>query len=970
MFNTRDSQKRVAAALVAGVFIALMTAVFSFYAFQDLIQKKDKLVFDYSQRQIDAEALGRFFEEKVAQSRAYMLTGNEDILLEVSEARKSYLKTFERLQSEVASQKGIEFLRSIESKEAEHEKVMQDMIQMRKQGRSFPELTRDFQSKLRPHRLVLKEEIDRFIQYEAGLLQAFRGQSMLDSERVHTMVITISVISITFLLAIASMLFRTLRLHNLSERRFLDLVNHLDHSIVWEADVEPFRFNFISERMQHLIGLSPLVLVHDPKPFFMQIHEEDREKFKNMLAKATHEKLDQRCEHRMVLSDGKISWFQTGVHIRKDAKGKDEFYGMMVDITPIKNFQNELKDNRDVAIRLVDMLTLVADAQPTLIAYIDQNYIYQFANKTYGNWFNISKSQVLGKKVVEVVGQEIFQMVKPYIDRALKGEVASIEKDIPYPTGRRYIKGFYTPDVNSLTNRVEGVFVSVADVTEEKRAAERVQQSEREIRGLVNSLTVYVSMLDLDGTIIEINRAAVEVAGLQYEQVIGIKLWDCYCWNYSAEIQHEMQIAVNRARSGELVRFDAVARVPEGKFLTIDYAVAPMRNEKGDVIRIITSGMDISERKQIEEKLKISESRLRHYLEDMPAMAFIVNPQGRITYFNRQWLDYVGRAGHHSPDENWIPALRPDDMASARERWFYHIGQGKPFDFEFMARHRSGQYRWVLAKITPIRDLNGEIVEWYGTNQDIHDYKTSVQSLKLERDLREKFVNMLTHDLRTPLSAVKMASQILSMQKMDPIAIDKLSEKIRENVNRMDKMIQDLLDTNRIKAGKKLTLKVTECDMVRVIRKALEDYNIMYGNRFEFHGPADFLGHWDEEGLRRVLDNLVNNAIKYGTPNKTITIGLESQGSWVELSVHNWGGQLTEEEIKKLFNQFNRAKAAEKSGKIGWGIGLTLVKGIAESHGGRVRIQSEKSGTKFSVVLPRDASRWQEMGPSHHPSLS
>ena len=104
-----------------------------------------------------------------------------------------------------------------------------------------------------------------------------------------------------------------------------------------------------------------------------------------------------------------------------------------------------------------------------------------------------------------------------------------------------------------------------------------------------------------------------------------------------------------------------------------------------------------------------------------------------------------------------------------------------------------------------------------------------------------------------------------------------------------------------------------------------------------------------------MIENLCNNAIKYGS-NSPVILSLEAAGKFVKISVHNKGSIISKEDQKSLFDQFRRTNEAEESGKKGWGIGLTLVQGVAEAHGGNVSVKSEAhTGTTFTVSLPIDA---------------
>jgi signal transduction histidine kinase len=236
-----------------------------------------------------------------------------------------------------------------------------------------------------------------------------------------------------------------------------------------------------------------------------------------------------------------------------------------------------------------------------------------------------------------------------------------------------------------------------------------------------------------------------------------------------------------------------------------------------------------------------------------------------------------------------------------------------------------------------------------------------VKNLEQERDLRDQFVSILTHDLRTPLTAAKMSAQVILRQ---PEKIEKnhiLARKVVKSIDRMDQMIKDLLDANRIRAGEPLTFSMNECDMRYIALTALRDLGISYGDRFMLETDRECInGYWNEESMRRVIENLVNNAVKYGSPQELITVSIEQLDDLVQIKVHNTGNPISKADQVNLFQPFHRTNSAKNGEKKGWGLGLTLVRGVAQAHGGSVKVESsEQDGTSFIVTIPRDSRPFQ-----------
>lgn len=230
---------------------------------------------------------------------------------------------------------------------------------------------------------------------------------------------------------------------------------------------------------------------------------------------------------------------------------------------------------------------------------------------------------------------------------------------------------------------------------------------------------------------------------------------------------------------------------------------------------------------------------------------------------------------------------------------------------------------------------------------------SSLETLKKERKLRELFVSTLTHDLRTPLASAMLSAQLIIRNSKPSDQNIFLANQIFENTNRMDIMIQNLLDANRIRAGEKITLNKEECDLSVLTRNTIDILKSIHGDRFKLISPKSFPCFLDPMGLRRIIENLCNNAVKYGSPSTSIVVTIEQLNRKIQLSVYNEGPVISKKDQTMLFNQFQRTDSAETGGKKGWGIGLTLIRGLVEGHGGTVRVESEiGKGTSFIIELP------------------
>ncbi len=294
------------------------------------------------------------------------------------------------------------------------------------------------------------------------------------------------------------------------------------------------------------------------------------------------------------------------------------------------------------------------------------------------------------------------------------------------------------------------------------------------------------------------------------------------------------------------------------------------------------------------------------------------------------------------------------------------ITSGKVWKGKIKNRAKDGTCYWVFTTIVPFLDNHGKPYQFASIRTEITELKRAedqrdkaykdLEVAKIEQELRERFVYMLTHDLRTPLTAAKLSIDLIQMNLENLEQLKALTTRAANNIRRANGMITDLLDANKIRAGQRLPIDVEECNLEETIGNTLENLSSIFGDRFSMKCIGNLRGYWSTAALIRISENLCANGIKYGFSGNPVTVTLTGFENRVELAVHNLGYPISREDINGLFDYLNRATSAQESKKKGWGIGLTLVRGMAEAHGGNVRVySSESEGTTFVVSIPRDS---------------
>jgi signal transduction histidine kinase len=224
---------------------------------------------------------------------------------------------------------------------------------------------------------------------------------------------------------------------------------------------------------------------------------------------------------------------------------------------------------------------------------------------------------------------------------------------------------------------------------------------------------------------------------------------------------------------------------------------------------------------------------------------------------------------------------------------------------------------------------------------------------------RELFVAALTHDFRGPLGNAHNYLEILRRSPDHPER-EHLAIRAMLNLRSVDRMIVELLDVTRRRAGQRLPLELRACEATALVREVAEELRARAGDRFvlELREPIDV--YWGCERVRQAVHNLLENALKYSPPDSPITVRVEESLGRVIIQVHNTGPHIPASEQEKLFRPFTRSAAAENSATRGWGLGLVLVQAIAEAHGGSASVDSaDDRGTTFTFDILRDVRKFE-----------
>ena len=228
------------------------------------------------------------------------------------------------------------------------------------------------------------------------------------------------------------------------------------------------------------------------------------------------------------------------------------------------------------------------------------------------------------------------------------------------------------------------------------------------------------------------------------------------------------------------------------------------------------------------------------------------------------------------------------------------------------------------------------------------------------REIQDQFMLSIAHDLKNPITVVQAGAELIRRTPHSPRTIP-LAEKMINSMQKMSDMIEDIHDTSRIEAGQKLLMNFSECDVDAIVRDVISDMQLVYGDHFILSSEGRNMGLWNPEYLRRLIENLVSNAVKYRAPETPVSVHLRQNEQEALFEIQNQGDAIPTGNLVNLFNGL-RWKASGRSAK-GWGLGLVLVKGIVDALGGSIQATSTPTeGTTITLILPKRAALSEPKG--------
>ncbi|MFO1488473.1 MAG: PAS domain S-box protein [Verrucomicrobiota bacterium] len=626
--------------------------------------------------------------------------------------------------------------------------------------------------------------------------------------------------------------------------------------------------------------------------------------------------------------------------------------------------------------------------------------------------FGYTAAEILGKPMTILFPEDKIEEERFILQRIAKGEsVTHYEAERVRKNGQRVNVSVTISPIIDAARRVVGASKIARDITSRKQAEAALRHSEERYRTLFETLIEGFCTIDLlfddagrpvDFRFLEINPAFERQTGLVAAE--GRLVRDLIPGLEQSWFDTYGKIV----RTGEPAYFESEARTLKRFYDVCAYRIGGPGSHK---VAILFN--DITERKRQAQALVESEQRFRTMANSISQLAWIAQPDGFISWYNDRWYSYTGTTPQQMEGWGWQAVHHPDVLPKVMRQWTAAIAAGEIFEMEFPLRGADNRFRRFLTRAVPLKDSDGRVVQWFGTNTDVDELKRAEESLRkvlrharsivmpveplgpgrwqvstvntdiTERRLAEEKIQQLntelehrvaertmeletankeleafsysvSHDLRAPLRHIMGFVQLLENDARPVLSENNLRHlsTISQSAKRMGNLIDDLLAFSRI--GRSEVVKI-QFSLDGLVKECLQDLAGDLRGRdivWEIQPLPQVQG--DRAMLRLALLNLLSNAIKFTGPRQPARIevgcGSAPPGETV-VFIRDNGVGFDPQYVQKLFGVFQRLH--NQTEFEGTGIGLANVHRIVHRHGGRTWAQGAiDAGATFYFSLP------------------
>ena len=591
----------------------------------------------------------------------------------------------------------------------------------------------------------------------------------------------------------------------------------------------------------------------------------------------------------------------------------------------------------------------LTNAVPQIIWTNDENGNANFFNQRWFEFSGLSTEESIGKGWEAIVHPDDAPASKEKWQYTLAaGEIFDTEYRLRRHDGvYRWFIGRNIP-LKNTEGKITGWFGSATDIKDLKQAQEDVRLSEAKLKTTMDSATDYaIITTDTHGMVELWSCGAEKIFGYTEEEVKGKSADMVFTPEDIAEQLPEKEMAIAREKGSAAderwhMRKDGSKFYMSGIMTLI---------HDGGLRGYVKVARDMTEQKQAEEQLRILEERNRIALQSAEMGSWDWNVKEDRIIWNEQHHLLLGIEPYKEEKQtaNFLQFVHPDDKGPVEIKLKEAVESTGIYKAEFrIIRADNKEVRWMTGFSRAVEWEDSSVSRMVGVMFDITDRK------KLEQQ-KEEFLGIASHELKTPITSIKAYGELVQETFEENGDKESLSllEKMNAQINRLNGLISDLLDTTKISEGE-LVLDFESFDLTGLIKQLTEELQQL-SQKHELIIECKYTVniYADKKRIEQVITNLISNAIKYSPEGGDVKIGCEFIDNGVKVSITDKGIGIPKESQQKIFDRFFRVKHTNSNALPGMGLGLYITAGIIRRHGGTIGVSSDlDTGSTFYFVLP------------------
>lgn len=606
------------------------------------------------------------------------------------------------------------------------------------------------------------------------------------------------------------------------------------------------------------------------------------------------------------------------------------------------------------------LVNLFSQAPVALCMLMGEDLIIDAANQQILDLWGKS-SDIIGLPLMEglpeLAGQEFPDLLRGVLHTgvAFRGDKVQCFLQREGTLQECFFDFIYSPVYGSEQD-IMGVSVVATEVTTQVFSERKLFESELRFKELLLNADVSTAIYRGEEFIIEMANDRMLRTWGRDRTVVGKSLHEALPELVDQPF-FELLLGVYRTGETYAASEDRVDLMINGVLETFYYnfTYKPIRNTKGEIYAILNMAVDVTElvlaKHRLEEQTRLlreSEAKYKNLSEAMPHIVWTANTQGQFTYFNERLNEYFHVDRKNPKEVSFAHLIHPQDLSLLESTWIEASTKKKGFNFEYRARsEKTGEYIWFLSRAVPEFDSKGEVIQWIGSSIDINELKT-LQSQK------DTFLGIASHELKTPLTSIKIYAQVLerALKKAGDPKSATYARKMDEQVNKLNSLIGDLLDVTKISAGK-MQINEDMFDFKQLVDEVIEEQQLSCTHTIINNSEPVGMVFADRNRIAQVVTNLLSNAIKYSPGAEKVLVFTTQSPEGVQFCVQDFGIGMPEDKQGKVFDQYYRVSGDEQHTFPGLGLGLFIASQIIQRSRGKIWVRSILGkGSTFCFSLP------------------